>query len=121
MAKEALEWAKQKSASMDLSDIALRIGGEFSENTITLPYFNDQLFITKDDITTKSGHELTQNEQTFIHIHMAQGGISKPTGNMKSFKEFPNTVSKIVSMKSHVEEPLQKAFSSNQGKIPGTG
>ena len=44
---------------------------------------------------------------------MAQGGIAKPGGNMKSFKEFPNTVSKIVSMRDHIETPLKKRFSSN--------
>ncbi len=114
MAKEALEWAKQKSASMELEDIALRIGGKLSTidgvDQITLPYFNKKIFITKESIVDDSGNELTRNEQTFVHIHMAQGGILKPSGNMKSLKEFPNTVSKIVSMRDHVEAPLKKAF-----------
>ncbi len=117
MAKEALEWAKEKSSSMELSDIALRIGGRFINNgntgQIILPYFNKKLFITKDKIVDDSGLEPTRNEQTFIHIHMAQGGISRPMGNMKSFKEFPNTVSKIVSMVDLVETPLKTTFASN--------
>ena len=117
MAKEALEWAKQKSASMKLDDIALRIGGVLATikgiTQITLPYFNSQILITKDKIVDASGNELTKNEQTFVYIHMAQGGIAKPSGNMKSFKEFPNTVSKIVSMRDYVETPLKKAFTSN--------
>lgn len=121
MAKEALEWAKQKSASMKFEDIALRIGGELTidqgVDQIILPYFNKKIFITKENIVDDSGNELTKNEQTFIHIHMAQGGISKPGGNMKSFKEFPNTVSKIVSMRDHVETPLKNKFSSNMEKL----
>ena len=121
MAKEALEWAKQKSASMELEDIALRIGGELSTidgiDQITLPYFNNQVLITKDRIVDDSGNELTRNEQTFVYIHMAHGGIAKPSGNMKSFKEFPNTVSKIVSMRDHIETPLKKAFTSNLEKL----
>ena len=32
---------------------------------------------------------------------------------MKSLKEFPNTISKIVSMRERVEIPLKKAFSEN--------
>ena len=32
---------------------------------------------------------------------------------MKSFKEFPNTVSKVSSMDDHVEKPLVAAFGSN--------
>ena len=121
MAKEALEWAKKKSSSMKLEDIALRTGGKLSTDKgvekITLPYFNSRIFITKGSIVDDSGNELTINEQTFIHIHMAQGGFAKPSGNMKSFKEFPNTVSKIVSMRDNVETPLNKAFSSNMQKL----
>ncbi|MCD4744088.1 MAG: DUF3786 domain-containing protein [Desulfobacteraceae bacterium] len=121
MAKEALEWAKQKSASMKLEDIALRIGGTLKTDNgvdqIILPYFNKKISITKESILDDSGNELTKNEQTFVHIHMAQGGISKPTGNMKSFKEFPNTVSKIVSMRDHIETPLKKAFTANIKKL----
>ncbi|MCD4722441.1 MAG: DUF3786 domain-containing protein [Desulfobacula sp.] len=121
MAKEALEWAKQKAASMKLKDIALRIGGELSTiegiDQITLPYFNKKLLITKNRITDNSHNELTKNEQTFVYIHMAQGGVSDPSGNMKSFKEFPNTVSKIISMTDLVETPLRNAFASHMDKL----
>lgn len=118
MAKEALKWAKQKAASMELADIVSRIGGKLTIDDkamehIVLPYFNKQILITKDRICDISGNELTRNEQTFVYIHMAQGGISVPSGSMKSFKEFPNTVSKIISMKDQVELPLKKTFASN--------
>ena len=45
---------------------------------------------------------------------MAQGGSADPTENWKGLVKFPNTVSKIKSMKSQVEEPLKEAF---RGKI----
>jgi hypothetical protein len=117
MAKEALEWAKQKTASMKLEDIASRIGGKFmisgEDETILLSCFNKQLSITRDGIRDNSGHDLSRNEQTFVYIHLAQGGTSTPSGKMKSLKEFPNTISKIVSMRERVEIPLEKAFSEN--------
>ena len=34
-----------------------------------------------------------------------------------SFKEFPNTVSKVVSMRDQVEMPLKKAFSSRKDAL----
>jgi hypothetical protein len=121
MAKEALEWAKQRAASMALKDIASRIGADFATiegvDQITLPYFNKKLVISSDRIQDASGNELTRNEQTFVYIHMAQGGVSNPSGRMKSFKEFPNTVSKIVSMKDLVETPLKKAFALRMDKL----
>ncbi|MDA8133103.1 MAG: DUF3786 domain-containing protein [Desulfobacteraceae bacterium] len=117
MAEEALEWAKQKTASMKLEDIAARIGGIFmgsgGDETILVSCFNKQLSITRDGIRDDSGRDLSRNEQTFVYIHLARGGTSAPSGNMKSLKEFPNTISKIVSMRERVEIPLKKAFSAN--------
>ena len=114
MAAEALEWAKEKAASMSLEDIATRIGADVTSikgvPTLILPCFNQILHITAGKVTTADGQLLEKNDQTFIYIHMAQGGIKKPSGNLKSFKEFPNTVSKVVSMNDHVEAPLKKAF-----------
>ncbi len=120
MAQEALEWAKKQASSMDLEDIATRIGGKLQfvtmngskKQIIILPCFNKTLHITLDAVTDELGNSLLKNDQTFVYIHMAQGGIKKPTGNKKSFKEFPNSVSKIVSMNDHVETPLKKAFTS---------
>ncbi len=121
MAAEALVLAKKKTASMKLKDIAARIGGEFKicngERQIILPYFNTHLIITDNEVREYSGKKLTKNEQTFIYIHMAHGGTAYPCGKMKSLKEFPNTVSKIVSMTRHVEIPLANAFSSKLNEL----
>ncbi len=121
MAQEALEWAKKKAASMALEDIAVRIGGELQpvngNKAIILPCFNKTLIITPEAITDNSGQTLPKNEQTFVYIHMTQGGIKKPTSNLKSFKEFPNTVSKIMSMNDHVEAPLKKAFTKQMDAL----
>ena len=121
MAEEALVLAKEKTSSMKLKDIAARIGGKFKiingKGTITLPYFNTNLIITDDGIKEESGKKLTKNEQTFIYIHMANGGSVIPYGKMKSLKEFPNTVSKIVSMRNQVEIPLINAFTSNIARL----
>jgi len=121
MAQEALELAKQKAASMTLQDICNRIGGKLEsdpqDEVISLPYFNRTIQITKDKICDHLGNELSRNEQTFILIHMAHGGTAPPSGTMKSFKEFPNTVSKIVSMNDQVETPLIKAFTGKENAL----
>ena len=121
MAAEALEWARQRTASMNLEDICVRIGGKIETidgiETLVLPFFNTSLCIRKNEVLDAKGTPLPRNDQTFIFNHMAQGGIRVPTGEMKSFKEFPNTVSKMVSMKAHVEEPLIKVFAGGMGRL----
>lgn len=120
MAAEALSRAKNRASSMALKDVAQRIGGILEDGSapgpfkgsahILLPYFTTCLLVNKERVTTDTGDELTRNEQTFVFIHMAAGGTSSPTGKMKSLKEFPNTVSKIVSMEEQVETPLKQKF-----------
>jgi len=114
LAQDALEWAKQKSASMNIRDLPGRIGGQLVDRderqVLELPYFNQSIFISSEAITHRDGTPLTRWEQVFIFNHMAQGGSSRPTGKWKGLVEFPNTISKIKSMKSHVEEPLKEAF-----------
>ncbi len=114
MAADALLWAKERVSSMDLDDLPHRIGGSLSEingvKTLVLPYFDGGLHITSDDIADADGGDLTRYEKVMVYIHMAQGGTSQPTGAWKGFLEFPNTVSKVKSMKESVEAPLIKRF-----------
>ncbi|MBL0731570.1 MAG: DUF3786 domain-containing protein [Desulfosarcina sp.] len=114
MAEDALKWAKERSASTQIEDLPDRIGGKLikkgEKSSLELPYFTDFIIISRDSITNKDGSELTRWEQVFIHNHIAQGGSRLPTGKWKSFIEFPNTVSKIKSMKGLVEKPLIERF-----------
>jgi hypothetical protein len=117
MKEDALKWAKEKSASMKIEDLPDRIGGRLVEKdgkpALELPYFNDHIIITPDRIMHKDGSAMTRYEQVFIYIHMAQGGSEQPTGKWRNLVEIPNTVSKIISMKEHVETPLIEKFQGN--------
>ena len=117
MKEDALKWAKEKSASMNIEDLPERIGGELIEKdgrpALLLPYFNDHIIITHDEIRKKDGSAMTRYEQVFIYIHMAQGGTAPPSGKWRNLVEIPNTVSKIKSMVDHVEKPLIEKFQGN--------
>ncbi len=114
MAEDALIWAKARAASMKVEDLAARIGGRMierrGEKALELPYFRGRILIGPGAAETPDGAPLTRWEQVFIYNHLAQGGRRTPTGKWKGFQEFPNTVSKVKSMKSHVEAPLIETF-----------
>ena len=114
MKADALKWAKEKSASMKIEDLPDRIGGRLIEKdgtpALELPYFNDHIVITPDEITKKDGSAMTRYEQVFIYNHMAQGGSARPSGKWRNLVEIPNTVSKVKSMVAHVEKPLIEKF-----------
>jgi len=121
LAADALLWAKQRAASMALEDLPGRIGGELAdingEKVLVLPYFDSVLHIRPESIRYSDGRELGRWEQVFIFNHMAQGGSKTPTERWKSFQEFPNTVSKIKSMRNHVEAPLKEHFASRPEEL----
>lgn len=114
MAADALAWAKERSASMKIEDLPDRIGGTLvgrdGTAALVLPYFSGQITITHEKICNEDG-ELNRWEQVFIYNHMAQGGSVLPGENWKGLEQIPNTVSKIKSMREHVEAPLIQFFS----------
>ena len=117
IASDALEWAKKRSASMVLEDVADRIGGyhvkEGDQAVMELPYFNNSVVIGLDSIKTKDGSALNHWEQVLIYNHMAQGGTASPTGTWISMQDIPNSTPKIATMKSLVEGPLAKHFTGS--------
>lgn len=121
MAHDALNWAKERAASMKIVDLPERIGGKLTDTSdgqaLELPYFNGFIYIKPGSITKDDGSSLTRWEQVFIYNHMAQGGSSLPTRKWKGLVDFPNTVSKIKSMKNHVETPLIERFSGKTEEL----
>jgi len=114
LAADALEWAKQKAASMKLEDLAERIGGELKQGTegvfLELPYFAGAIHIGNDTLLHPDGTALGRWEQVFIYNHMAQGGSAEPIGEWKGLELIPNTTPKLKSMQEHVEKPLLESF-----------
>lgn len=125
MAEDALKWSKERAASMEIADLQKRIGGTIVENdgqkALELPYFNETILIEPGKLRKTSGNELTRWEQVFIFNHLAQGGDSLPTGQWKGLVELPNTVSKVKSMKKHVEAPLIERFAGKAAELLKAG
>lgn len=114
IAAEALEWAKERSASMNIEDLPARIGGTLLKDrdplTLELPYFNKTIFIREGKISRTDGKSLNRWEEVFLYNHMAQGGNRQPSGTWKGLEQIPNTISKIRSMKEHVEIPIIERY-----------
>ena len=121
MSADALAWAKERAASMELVDLPERIGGELTraegEPVLVLPYFNKTIHIHRNHIQRPDGSELSRWEQVFIFNHMAQGGSQKPTDRWKALQEIPNTISKIKSMQAQVELPLRERFAGHRDEL----
>ena len=124
-AAEALQWARQRAASLHIEELPERIGGELKREggqlLLELPYFDGKIQVRSDGMTSTSGDELDRWEQTFLYNHLAQGGSAVPSGIWKSFEELPNTISKVKSMRAHVEEPIGERFSGRREDLNSAG
>ena len=125
LARESLEWAKERAASTRIQDIAKGIGGTLIKEGDTfileLPYFSDAVLIKEGSISKRDGSELNRWEQVFIYNHMAQGGSTRPGENWRGLEQFPSTISKIKSMREHVEIPLVKRFKGKTDELRKAG
>jgi hypothetical protein len=87
MAADALQWARERAASMQIADLPSRIGGRLlkdgKHDILELPYFKDVILIKTGGILKQNGDLLNRWEQVFIYNHMAQGGYREPTGKWK--------------------------------------
>jgi len=121
LAADALKWAKERAAALAPADLAARLGGELVAGKngpeLRLPYFTGFLRIAGTEIRREDGSELGRYEQVFILNHLAQGGWRQPAGIWKGFIEFPNTVSKAVTMQKAVEAPLVARFAGKTGEL----
>lgn len=125
MAADALVWAKERAASMQLVDLPERIGGELIDfqgsKVLKFPFFDSFVLIGEGWIKEGQGNELNRWEQVLLYNHLAQGGQVEPTGKWKSFHEFPNTISKVKTMEAHVERPLAENFAGNMERLKQAG
>ncbi len=123
-AQDALVWARQRAASMEIEALPERIGGELiqesGESVLKLPYFADSILIKKDAVSKPDGSELNRWEQVFIFNHLAQGGSQPPSGKWKAFEEMPNTISKIATLRKYAETPIMETFKGRLERLAAT-
>ena len=114
-AKDALQWAKERSARIALEDLPHRLGGTLEQRdsgpVLRLPYIGGDVLISEQGMTKADGSELSLWEQVLLYNHWAQGGERRASGQWRGFNELPNTVSKIKTMHGQVYEPLVQCFS----------
>ncbi|MBN2469011.1 MAG: DUF3786 domain-containing protein [Deltaproteobacteria bacterium] len=124
-AQDALEWAKERAASISLKDLPQRIGGTLKRQGDTVflevPYFSGTVRIQEGGITKEDGSPLNHWEQVFLYNHVAMGGCREPEGKWKGLEQIPNTVSKVKSMRDGVEEPLIQRFRGRPHELLSAG
>ena len=80
-------------------------------------YLGRPVRVTPDDITSGVGDELSPWEKIFLYNYVI-GGAVVPSGSWVGMESFPNSISKIKSLKEHCEMRLADSFAGKMSGLP---
>jgi len=110
---EVAPWLTPRNASALGADFFLLEG---AVPGVRLPYLDDAVLVTVEDVVSLRGRALSPWEKIFLYNYVI-GGAVEPSERWVGMESLPNSVSKIKSLKAHCEEPLAKAFPDDRDAL----
>ena len=109
-----LKTLKSKVSSIDMARRAGRLGGvmveENGKSVLQLMYLVDIVHIAADGIVFPSGKALDPRDQILLYNYLFFGGRGTLSGNWVGLESFPNSISKVVTLKRYTEEKIAREF-----------
>ncbi len=109
-----LKSLKAKVRSIDIGGLAHRLGGEIvTENNmemLRLSYLGDTVFISSERIISSAGNELDPRDQILLYNYLFFGGAGDLSNEWVGLESFPNSISKVVTLRRYTEEKLAAEF-----------
>ncbi len=112
--EKTLEFLRASLAAWMTAENAAALGASWNSDpggkpALRMPYLDDEVLVTEEDVQSVSGRTLSPWEKIFLYNYII-GGAEEPSGRWVGMESLPNSVSKIKSLRAHCEEPLAKAF-----------
>ncbi len=105
---------RQKVASIDISKDAAPLGGEVVEDgghrRLRLPYLGRHVLISAEGAFSDDGRELDPRDQILLYNYLFFRGGKGLSGRWAGLESFPNSISKVVTLKRYTEEKIASAF-----------
>ena len=112
---------KEKVKEIDLSDRAEGLGGWVVETeygqVLCLRYLGRDVFISSKKVFAEDGSELETRDQILLYNYLFFGGKGDPSGDWVGLESFPNSISKVVTLKRYTEDKIASHFSGRAGEL----
>ncbi len=112
---------RAKIRGMDLSRLAPGLGGRVVETekgkALELFYLGRKVFLSQDGVTSQGGEDLETRDQILLYNYLFFKGNGPLSGRWVGLESFPNSMSKVVTLKKYTEERLAQAFKSRIGDL----
>jgi hypothetical protein len=107
---------RSKVKDLDLSKRAPGLGGQVvdigGKKALELHYLGARVFISAEEVFSESGQELETRDQILLYNYLFFGGHGPLSGKWTGLESFPNSISKVVTLKKYTEDKLAQAFRS---------
>jgi hypothetical protein len=113
-----LRTLKAKVRSIDIAERAQKLGGTMvnqdGSSMLRLQYLGDTILISDERAASSSGAELDPRDQILLYNYLFSGGAGTLSGEWVGLESFPNSISKVVTLKRYTEDKLAVEF-ENRG------
>ncbi|NPA93871.1 MAG: DUF3786 domain-containing protein [Thermodesulfobacteria bacterium] len=105
---------KQKVKGLDLAQRAKGLGAQIVESehgkALRLRYLGRDVYISSERVYSDDGTELETRDQILLYNYLFFGGKGDLSGEWVGLESFPNSISKVVTLKRYTEEKVARHF-----------
>ncbi len=112
---------KTKVRGLDLKERADGLGGQVVKiakgPAICFRYLGKDIFISPETVFFEDGTELETRDQILLYNYLFFGGKGELSGKWVGLESFPNSISKVVTLKRYTEEKIARNFAGMPQKF----
>ncbi len=106
-----LEEVKARARRLDWGELPARTGGSPEEGGILLPFLDGEVLITPKEARRLDGLELDPRDQILLYNYLLMAAPGEPSGRYVGLESFPNSISKVQTLRRYAEEKCAQHFS----------
>jgi len=115
-----VEHLKAKISDVQFSDIAARLGAEWSADKpdiLRFHYLGRLVELAKDELQMEGDVLVDPRDQILLYNYVSFGGSKTPSGEWIGMESLPNSISKIRTLTAYCEQPLAKRFAGRPDQL----
>lgn len=116
-----LKELRGKIQGVNLEMKAAALGAEVIDSSegilLRLPYLGTGVLISKDSIVSENNMELEPRDQILLYNYIFFASDAPLSGNWVGLEAFPNSISKVVTLRKYTEEKLANAFDGRLNEL----
>ncbi len=105
-----LEEVKKKARALNLAELAPDLGLTFEKDHLLIPYLDALVELTPEKARRQDGQELDPRDQILLYNYLIFHGREPLSGEFVGLETFPNSISKVATLRRYAEEKLAQAF-----------